>query len=71
MLERYGFFGVVKLLFYFVYTKLFFRKSRLIRLPFDIRNRNSISLGKGLTTGFGCRLEAYPQAQQKQVLFFW
>ena len=70
MLERYGFFGVVKLLFYFVYTKLFFRKSRLIRLPFDIRKRNSISLGKGLTTGFGCRLEAYPQAQQKQVLFF-
>ena len=55
---------------YFVYTKLFFRKSRLIRLPFDIRKRNSISLGKGLTTGFGCRLEAYPQAQQKQVLFF-
>jgi lipopolysaccharide O-acetyltransferase len=70
MLERYGFFGVIKLLISFVYTKIFFNNSRLIRLPFDIRNRSSIALGKGLTTGFGCRLEAYPQTKQKQVLFF-
>lgn len=60
MLKRYGFIGCVRLLISLVYTKLFFRNARLIRLPFDMRNRKSIKLGKGFTTGFGCRLEAYP-----------
>lgn len=40
-------------------TKLFYRPARLVRLPFDIRNRRLIALGENLTTGFGCRLEAH------------
>jgi lipopolysaccharide O-acetyltransferase len=60
MLKRYGIFGLLKLIRSFVYTKLFFSKARLIRLPFDIRNKKNIEIGDNFTTGFGCRLEAYP-----------
>jgi acetyltransferase-like isoleucine patch superfamily enzyme len=60
MLKRYGIFGLLKLFRSFVYTKLFFSKARLIRLPFDIRNKSNIKIGKNFTTGFGCRIEAYP-----------
>lgn len=42
------------------YTKLFFRNARLIRLPFDIRNKRYITIGDQFTTGFGCRIEAFP-----------
>lgn len=61
MLKKYGIFGTLKLIVSLVYTKVFFRQARIIRLPFDIRNKRFIQIGKGFTTGFGCRLEAYPQ----------
>jgi acetyltransferase-like isoleucine patch superfamily enzyme len=61
MLKKYGIFGTVKLIISLVYTKVFFRQARIIRLPFDIRNKRFIQIGNGFTTGFGCRLEAYPQ----------
>lgn len=64
MYKRYGFLGFVKLFISLIYTKLLFSESRLIRLPFDIRNRSKINLGKGLTTGFGCRLEAHPMDER-------
>lgn len=60
MLKRYGFFGCIKLIRSVIFTRIFFRSARLIRLPFDIRNKRLILLGKGFTTGFGCRLEAHP-----------
>jgi lipopolysaccharide O-acetyltransferase len=71
MLKKYSFFGLIKLTFSLVYTKLFFSRARLIRLPFDIRNKKNINLGIGLTTGVGCRIEAYPQnSENKEVLVF-
>ena len=69
MLKRYGFSGFVKLILSFIYTKLFYSKSRLIRLPFDVRNKSNIDFGYGLTTGTGCRIEAFPQSE-KIVLKF-
>lgn len=41
----------------FLRTRLFYRQARIIRFPFDIRNRQYIQLGKGFTTGRHCRLE--------------
>jgi acetyltransferase-like isoleucine patch superfamily enzyme len=58
--SRYGIIGSLKVLCYLLYTKLCFPRARLIRLPFDVRNKKNINFGKGLTTGVGCRLEAYP-----------
>lgn len=60
MLERYGVLGSMRLFVSLIYTKLFFRKARLIRLPFDIRNRKNVKIGKNFTAGFGCRIEAFP-----------
>jgi acetyltransferase-like isoleucine patch superfamily enzyme len=43
-----------------LYTLLFFRGARLIRLPFFIRNKKYIKIGLNFTTGPGCRIEALP-----------
>ena len=59
MLKQYGIYGLFKLIRSLVYTKLFFNEARLIRLPFDVRNKANIDLGHNLTTGVGCRIEAF------------
>jgi acetyltransferase-like isoleucine patch superfamily enzyme len=40
-----------------VYTKLFFPKARLIRRPFYLRGKKSLSFGSNLTCGYGCRFD--------------
>jgi lipopolysaccharide O-acetyltransferase len=60
MYRRYGLLGSIRLFMSLIYTKIVYPRARLIRLPFDIRNKRYISLGKGFTTGFGCRIEAFP-----------
>lgn len=60
ILRRYGVIGLIKLIFAWLYTKFFFKQARLIRFPFEIRNRRYIKIGKGFTTGKYCRLEAHP-----------
>lgn len=65
MIKRYGLIGFVKLFVSVIYTKLFHRNARLIRLPFDIRNGRYIQIGDNFTTGVGCRLEAYPESANK------
>ena len=59
-IQHYGFWGFKRLVVSYLMTKLCYQKSRLIRLPFDIRNKRFIDLGTNLTTGVGCRFEAYP-----------
>lgn len=40
-------------------SKIFFPSSRIVRFPIYIRGRKYIDFGKNLTTGRGCRLEAF------------
>ena len=68
MLKRYRLIGLLHLIISYLRTKLFFSNSRLIRFPFDIRNKSNIDLGIGLTTGVGCRIEAFPNIKQNIVL---
>lgn len=70
MISVYGFIGSLKILRNLLLTKLFYSKSRLIRFPFDIRNKSNIDLGIGLTTGVGCRIEAFPKIKGNIVLQF-
>lgn len=56
----YGFFGSLRLIQSVLYTRFFFPQAKIIRLPFDIRNKKYIGIGHGFITGFGCRIEAYP-----------
>lgn len=51
----------------YLYTKVFYPRSRIIRLPFYVRGRRYMNLGKRLTTGVGCRLDAFP-SEPKVVL---
>lgn len=59
MKNQYDLLGFYKIIINYIKTRIFYPNTRLIRFPFDIRNRKLIKLGKGLTTGFGCRLEAH------------
>lgn len=65
LIKKYGFLGSIHLIISLAYTKIFFPNARLIRLPFDIRNGRFIKLGKGFTSGRGCRIEAYPLSGTK------
>jgi len=60
MYKRYGFFGSLRLFISLIYTKVFYPQAKIIRLPFDIRNKGYIKIGKNFTTGFGCRIDAFP-----------
>ena len=66
--SKYGLLSSIKLLLSIIYTRVFFPRARLIRLPFDIRNRRNIRIGKNFTSGFGCRIEAYPDSKGNQKL---
>jgi len=68
--SQYTFFSKIVLFISLIYTKIFFPRSRLIRLPIDVRNRNNIFWGINLTTGFNCRIEAYSSFPKKKVLYF-
>ena len=71
MINRYGVIGFLKLIVSFIFTKVFFRNARLIRLPFDIRHKKNIQIGDFLTTGYGCRFEVHQiKMTNKKVLIF-
>lgn len=55
----YPFTETIKIAYWLMRTKFICRKARLIRFPFDIRGRKYIDLGENLTTGKGCRIEAF------------
>jgi acetyltransferase-like isoleucine patch superfamily enzyme len=66
----YGFNGLFKLFFFKINTILFFPNSRLIRLPSIVRGKKYIDFGSKLTTGVGCRFEAYNNQKSKKSLIF-
>ncbi|MFD2601207.1 acetyltransferase [Flavobacterium suzhouense] len=67
-MSNYTISGYIHLCISLVRTKLTFRKARIIRFPIDLRGKNYMDVSEGFTTGFGCRLEAYPLKKEK-VLF--
>lgn len=69
-IEIYGFYGLLKLFFYLIFTKIFFSKSRLIRFPFDLRGKKYIDFGEKLTLGKNCRIEAYNLKNRSKIIKF-
>lgn len=65
---RYGLLGSLKLIKNLILTRIFFKGARLIKFPIDIRNRHNIIFGLGLSTGVGCRIEAYPLVKGTKAL---
>ena len=62
--NKYTFVGYLKLLRSYLYTKIFHRKCRIIRLPIDLRGSKNIHFGQNLTTGVGCRLECFGEGSK-------
>ena len=60
MVDTYGYFGILNLVYFFLKTKLLFPTARLIRFPIEIRGKRFIDFGRNFTAGKNCRLEAYP-----------
>jgi acetyltransferase-like isoleucine patch superfamily enzyme len=50
---------ILKNVYALLYTRIFFNGARLIRRPFYIRGRKHLKFGKGLTTGYSCRIEMF------------
>lgn len=68
-LQRHYTFGdKIQLAYFLLRTKLIDRRIRIIRFPFILRGRKFIDFGKGLTTGFWCRLETYPTDDSNRKL---
>lgn len=68
MISTYGLIGSLKVFYFFLKTKIFFSKARLVRFPIDIRNKQNIDFGVNLTTGIGCRIECFPINQTSDKL---
>lgn len=67
MINTYGFFGLINMFFNLIRTKIIFPQAKIIRFPIDIRGKKYIEISKGLATGVGCRVEAYPENNQKTL----
>jgi acetyltransferase-like isoleucine patch superfamily enzyme len=63
MIGQYDFLGTIRMTRNLILTKLLYPNARIIRFPFDIRNKKWITIGKGFTCGIGCRLEAHPETK--------
>lgn len=57
--NNYTFLQKVYLVYCLFRTKIYWRKARLIRFPFEVRGKKLIDFGDQLTTGVGCRIEAF------------
>lgn len=65
--KQYSFFSLLELAYFKIKTFFVFKNARLIRFPIDLRGRQYMEVGKGFTTGKGCRLEAYPIGTSKTL----
>ncbi len=52
----YSFFDSIQNGFHLIYTKLFWKKARLVRRPIMVRNKRNFSYGTGFTCGTYCRI---------------
>ena len=69
--NQYSFTEKIELGYNLLRTKLLHKSARLIRFPFVIRGKQYIDLGTSLTTGVGCRLEAFSlnNSKHKRIIF--
>ena len=68
--EIYGFWGVLRLFTYLLRTKILFPGVRLVRFPIEVRGKKFIDFGTNLTTGTGCRIEAFPLNTRNIIIKF-
>lgn len=61
MKNTYSISEIIKNIFALLFTKLFYPRARLIRLPIYMRGKKHLSYGNGFSTGYCCRIEMFNQ----------
>ncbi|WP_337239538.1 DapH/DapD/GlmU-related protein [Proteus faecis] len=69
-MNNYTFYTFISTLISYIYTKLFFKKSKLIRYPISIRGKKYINFGSNLVTGKYCRIDAFGKEKNITILSF-
>ena len=67
LIQRYNFFGLLRLTLDVMITKIFFPRARIVRRPFYIRGSSFIKIGENFTAGVGLRLDAFPDKKQNCI----
>lgn len=67
-MDIYGFLGLISLIVFRIRTKFVSSNARIIRFPFRIRGKILIRVGKGFTTGFNCRIDAYSENKNDVII---
>lgn len=68
ILATYSLLGLGGLACNWLYTRVAYPQARLVRLPFRIRGRAGAVIGKGFTTGVGCRIDVFGGTSSAPVL---
>lgn len=58
---------IAKLAYSTILTRIFNRNASLIRRPFYLRGKPRVEFGKGFTTGYNCRIEAFGDKQDRST----
>ncbi|PSU74918.1 acetyltransferase [Photobacterium phosphoreum] len=66
-MKGYDLLTIINLSLSFIYTKVFFKNCRIIRLPIVIRNKSQIVFGDRFVTGKYCRIDAFSQKNKKII----
>jgi lipopolysaccharide O-acetyltransferase len=67
--NQYTAFQKIHLVYCQIKTKIVSPRARIIRFPFELRGKKYIDFGTNLTTGVGCRLEAFSENGEKTLSF--
>lgn len=67
-MKGYNLYSVFSLVVSLLYTKIFHRSARLIRLPCTIRGAKYIRLGSGFVAGRYCRIDALSDCERQIVI---
>ena len=65
--RSYSIKDLIELIISIFRTKLIDRKIRIIRFPVILRGKRFIDFGTGLTTGYWCRFEVFPQDDNRRI----
>lgn len=68
IMKGYNIYSILNLFFSFLYTKIFHKDAKIIRLPVTIRGGQYISIGKGLVTGRYCRIDALSNKKDQIII---
>lgn len=69
LFQTYGLWGLIRLLWDYVWTKLLYPGARLVRRPVYMRGKSNIRWGRRFTSGVGVRLDVFSNDNKPRLFF--